>query len=203
MITDRQPSGGKRRAEYDASERLKEIPTPPPGLLTHWFEALERARDEAEPKLLKEACAGFLNSVADFYEVPPPRLRLLGARPHSTHEGRVAFELFGDYDIERASMRLWTRTPRRKQWASGRTMLSTLCHEFMHHLDVTRLGFPNSFHTIGFFERTHRLYLAATGERYYPLAWRRAGAEGRWGVDWAEINRRKAKVAAACEGQRL
>ena len=37
--------------------------------------------------------------------------------------------------------------------------MSTLCHEFMHHLDVTSLGFQNSFHTIGFYERTHRLYL--------------------------------------------
>jgi hypothetical protein len=195
MITDRRPSNGGRRAEYDASDRLKQIPTPPSTRLVQWFEGLQRARDGADPKLLKSACQGFLESLADFYGVASPRLRLLGVRPHSTHEGRVSFELFGDYEIAQARMRLWTRTPMRKQWASARTLLSTLCHEFMHHLDVTRLGFPNSFHTIGFYERTHGLYLAATGERYYPLAWRRLGAEGRWGVDWGEI-RRRSKAAS-------
>ena len=64
----------------------------------------------------------------------------------------------------------------------------------MHHLDVTSLGFPNSFHTIGFYERTHQLYLAAIGHPYYPLKWRRVGFEGRQIIDWQETKRREAKV---------
>jgi hypothetical protein len=61
-------------------------------------------------------------------------------------------------------------------------------------LDVTSLGFPNSFHTIGFYERTHRLYLAAIGQPYYPLEWRRIGYEGPQVIDWQETKRRSAKV---------
>src|SRR5262249_48542247 len=71
---------------------------------------------------------------------------------------------------------------------------STLCHEFMHHLDVTALGFPNSFHTVGFYQRTHRLYLAAIGHPYYPLKWRRVGFDSQQIIDWQETRRLGAKV---------
>jgi len=40
----------------------------------------------------------------------------------------LANELFGDYHIELAKIRLWTRTPMKKQWKSSKTILSTLCH---------------------------------------------------------------------------
>ena len=136
-----------------------------------------------------------LASLSAFYGIPSPNLKLLGPRPHSTHEGRLANELFGDYQIKVAKIRLWTRTPMKRQWTSSKTILSTLCHEFMHHLDVTALGFPNSFHTIGFYERTHRLYLAAIGHPYYRLKWRRVGFEGRQIIDWQETKRHGAKVS--------
>jgi len=42
--------------------------------------------------------------------VSRPVLRLLGPRPHRTHEGKLSYELFCDYDLEQARIRLWTRT---------------------------------------------------------------------------------------------
>ena len=194
MMTDRRPAQGKSRQEYDTSHHLEKIRTPLSTNLTPMFGALEAARDAAAPEALKNVCARFLASLSNFYGIPSPRLRLLGPRPHSTREGRLAHELFGDYHIELGKIRLWTRTPMKKQWTSSKTILSTLCHEFMHHLDVTCLGFPNSFHTIGFYERTHRLYLAIIGQGYYPLEWRRIGSEGRQVIDWQETKRRSAKV---------
>jgi hypothetical protein len=194
MMTDRRPAQGKSRQEYDTSHCLEKIRTPLSTNLTPMFGALEAARDAAAPEALKNVCTRFLASLSNFYGIPSPRLRLLGPRPHSTREGRLAHELFGDYHIELAKIRLWTRTPMKKQWTSSKTILSTLCHEFMHHLDVTCLGFPNSFHTIGFYERTHRLYLAAIGQPYYPLEWRRIGLEDRQVIDWQETKLRSAKV---------
>jgi len=158
------------------------------------FGALEAARDAAAPEALKNVCKRFLTSLSTFYGIPSPNLKLLVPRPHSTREGRLANELFGDYHIELAKIRLWTRTPMKKQWTSSKTILSTLCHEFMHHLDVTSLGFPNSFHTIGFYERTHRLYLTAIGEPNYPLRWHQIGYEGRQVIDWQETRQHRAKV---------
>jgi hypothetical protein len=189
MITDRRPTRDHLLREYDSSHCLEKIRAPASPNLAPLFGALEVARDAAAPKLMKNVCTRFLASLSAFYGIPSPSLKLLGPRPHSTREGRLANELFGDYDIKVAKIRLWTRTPMKKQWTSSKTILSTLCHEFMHHLDVTALGFPNSFHTVGFYERTHRLYLAALGHPYYPLKWRRVGFEGRQTIDWQVTKR--------------
>jgi hypothetical protein len=194
MMTDRLPARDQLRREYDSSHRLEKIRTPTSANLAPLFGALEAARDAAAPELMKNVCARFLASLSAFYGIAAPNLKLLGPRPHSTHEGHLADELFGDYQIEGAKIRLWTRTPMKKQWTSSKTIVSTLCHEFMHHLDVTAFGFPNSFHTVGFYERTHRLYLAALGHPYYPLKWRRVGVEGRQIIDWQETKRLGAKV---------
>jgi hypothetical protein len=194
MITDRRPTRDQLRREYDSSHRLEKIHAPGCANLAPLFSALEAARDAAAPELMKNVCTRFLASLSAFYGIASPNLKLLGPRPHSTREGRLANELFGDYQIEGGKIRLWMRTPMKKQWTSSKTILSTLCHEFMHHLDMTALGFPNSFHTVGFYERSHRLYLAAIGHPYYPLKWRRVGLEDRQIIDWQETKRRGAKV---------
>ena len=194
MITDRRPARDKLRLEYDNSHHLEKIRAPASANLAPLFGALEAARDAAAPEIMKNVCTRFLASLSAFYGVASPNLKLLGPRPHSTYEGRLANELFGDYEIKGAKIRLWMRTPMKRQWTSSKTILSTLCHEFMHHLDVTSLGFPNSFHTIGFYERAHRLYLAGIGHPYYPLKWRRVGFEDRQIIDWQETRRMGAKV---------
>src|SRR5262249_8343021 len=196
MITDRRPARDKLRREYDSSHHLEKIRAPASANLAPLLGALEAARDAAASKLMKNVCTRFLASLSAFYGIASPNVKLLGPRPHSTHEGRLAHELFGDYEIESAKIRLWTRTPMKRQWTSSKTILSTLCHEFMHHLDVTCLGFPNSFHTVGFYERTHRLYLAAIGHLYYPLKWRRVDFEGRQTIDWQETKRLGVKILA-------
>jgi hypothetical protein len=190
MVTDRRPSRGKPRQEYDDSSRLTEIQVP----LSHgqppMLDLLESARGPERRGPLGKICEQLLDGFAEFYKVPPPSVKLLGVRPHRTREGRLSTELFGDYTLELAQIRLWTRTPMIRKWTSSRTILSTLCHEFMHHMDVVRLEFPRSFHTTGFFERTHRLYLGVTGQAYYPLAWRAPERDGSRSIDWPESRRR-------------
>jgi hypothetical protein len=160
-------------------------------LLKPIVEEIARARKEESRARLGAACLAFVETLTRFYEVPPPSVKLLGPRPHSTHEGHLSYELFGDYDLGRARIRLWTQTPMRKRWTSERTLFSTLCHEFMHHLDVRHLGFPHTFHTVGFYQRTHRLYLAALDEPYYPIEFRDRM------IDWAATARRRSELAAA------
>lgn len=197
MVTDRRPSRGNLRQEYDGSSALTEIRVPPPDRLTPWVEQLHSARDAESRGPLSDACTQILDEFARFYEVPAPSLDLLGVRPHRTHEGRLSSETLGDYTFTLLRIRLWTRTPMIRKWTSSRTILSTLCHEFMHHLDVVQLGFPKSYHTTGFFERTHRLYLGVMGQPYYPLAWQAPGRDGSQSIDWPETNRRKSRARAA------
>jgi len=194
MVTDHRPSRIKLRSEYDESSRLTEILVPPSEALISWVEQLDAAREAEQRAPLCQACQELLDAFAAFYDVPTPSLDLLGVRPHRTHEGRLSSETLGDYTFALSRIRLWTRTPMIRKWTSTRTILSTLCHEFMHHMDAVHLGFSKSYHTTGFFERTHRLYLGVMGQPYYPLAWQAPDRAGSRAIDWPETNRRRARV---------
>jgi hypothetical protein len=80
------------------------------------------------------------------------------------------------------------RTALRKQVTAFGTFLSTLCHEFCHHLDYQRFGFRDSWHTRGFYERCAALYHHARGTPPKRLFWLRVPG-GRWRIDWARTNR--------------
>ncbi|PYV94296.1 MAG: hypothetical protein DMG89_25735, partial [Acidobacteria bacterium] len=82
-----------------------------------------------------------------------------------------ATELFGDYNPETMLIRVWMRTAVRKEITSFGTFLSTLCHEFCHHLDYQQFGFRGSWHTRGFYERTAALYHHARGTLPKRLFW--------------------------------
>jgi predicted metalloprotease with PDZ domain len=85
-------------------------------------------------------------------------------------------------------IRVWMRTAVRKQVTSFGTFLSTLCHEFCHHLDSKRLGFPDSPHTRGFFERAAALYHHARGTPVKRLFWAPMAGH-RWRINWQRTNR--------------
>jgi hypothetical protein len=99
---------------------------------------------------VRRACAEFVDAASEFYQVPPCGIRVLAARPLRVRES-WSTELFGDYTPETMLIRLWMRTAVRKQVTSFGTFLSTLCHEFCHHLDFQRFGFADSWHTRGFY----------------------------------------------------
>ena len=191
MITEPSPKRAGLRQEYDASARLSKMPTPNSSSLTPWVEALATARADGDRSGMNTACKQLIDLLSDFYDLPPPNLRVLGTRPHRTREGVLTYELFGDYEPKSAKIRLWTRTAINKQWTTSGVMLSTLCHEFMHHLDVARLGFSRSYHTVGFFERTHTLYQASIGQPHYPLAWHPPDADGSRMINWPAMRRRR------------
>ncbi len=52
---------------------------------------------------------------------------------------------------------VWMYTAKRRQVVAPRTLLRTLLHEVVHHLDYTKLGLDESFHTDGFFKRESSL----------------------------------------------
>jgi len=95
-------------------------------------------------------------------------------------------ELFGDYHPQTRLIRIWTRTAVRKQVTSYGTFFSTLCHEFCHHLDCRLLGFGDSPHTRGFYQRTAALYHHARGTPEKQLAWVKM-PRGQWRIDWRRM----------------
>jgi hypothetical protein len=186
MLTDAQPRNANR-AGFLESDRIRTLELPENGHLPALAKFIESAMQTGKTADVSRACADFLAEAARLYRVPECSIRVLAARPLRVREN-WARELFGDYNPESLLIRVWMRTAVRKEVTSFGTFLSTLSHEFCHHLDFERFGFPDSWHTRGFYERTAALYHHARGTPPKRLFWA-AVPGGRWRIDWVRTNR--------------
>ena len=186
MLTDAPPRKGTR-VEFLESDRTKILDLPQNGSLPEIVRRLESAMKASAAPDVRKSCGEFLAIASDFYKVPPCGIRVLAARPLRVRES-WSTELFGDYQPETMLIRVWMRTAVRKEVTSFGTFLSTLCHEFCHHLDFQLFRFPDSWHTRGFYERTAALYHHARGTPQKRLFWVPMSG-GRWRIDWPKTNR--------------
>ncbi len=142
MLTDAPPRK-RNQADFLKSDRMKTLNLPRNGSLPDIVKGLESAIKASAAPDVRKACAEFLTIASEFYKVPPCGIRVLAARPLRVRES-WATELFGDYHPETMLIRVWMRTAVRKEVTSFGTFLSTLCHEFCHHLDFQLFRFPDS-----------------------------------------------------------
>jgi hypothetical protein len=185
MFTESPPRSNL--AGFQESDRLTRLDLPDDASLPAIAQTIESAMKAEEIAGVRRACAEFLNAASQFYAVPECSVRVLAARPLRTRE-RWTTELFGDYTPETMVVRVWMRTAVRKEITSFGTFLSTLCHEFCHHLDYQKFNFADSWHTRGFFERAAVLYHHAKGTPQKRLFWVPMSG-GRWRIDWPKTNR--------------
>jgi hypothetical protein len=190
MLTDAPPR--KSRSGFLESDRIKALDLPGNGTLTEISQELESAMKSDKIRDVRSTCIAFLATASDFYEVPTCGVRVLAARPLRTRE-HGTFELFGDYTPDSMVIRVWMRTAVRKEVTSFGTFLSTLCHEFCHHLDFQKFGFPDSWHSRGFYERAAVLYHYARATPLKKLFWVPV-AGGRWRIDWQRTNRSETRA---------
>ncbi len=141
MLTDSPPR--KNRAGFLESDRIKTLDVPHNGILPAIAKRLESAMEADSLPDVRTACAECLETTADFYRVPNCGIRVLAARPLKVRESWTT-ELFGDYHPATMLIRVWMRTAVRKEVTSSGTFLSTLCHEFCHHLDFQLFHCPDS-----------------------------------------------------------
>ena len=188
MITDRPPSTSASKARFAESDRLRTLAVPKDDRLRAVAKSIASAMANGATSSVRQGCTEFLSIASDFYRVRQPAIRVLAARPLRVREGGSAIELFGDYNPNTMLIRLWMRTAIRKQITSFGTFLSTLCHEYCHHLDCRLFGFPESWHTRGFYGRTAALYHHARGTPVKCLYWVRVAGD-RWRIDWPRTNR--------------
>jgi hypothetical protein len=121
-----------------------------------------------------------------------PSCRCWGRGRRKVSEGS-SYELWGDYTFATQAIRVWMRTAVLGKVTSYRGLLNTILHEFCHHLDVKRFGWPDTPHTRGFFCRIDDLYhlaLATPADQRRPLVW----IKGRntWRIDWTKLRSRPA-----------
>lgn len=188
MVTDRPPRKATYREEFERSDQLKELPVPTDERLRIIAKRMQAAMETEARGVIKNTCSAFLTAAASFYRVREPGITVLAARPVRSREGGWSSELFGDYAPATLLIRIWMRTAVLKQVTSFGTFLSTLCHEFCHHLDCQRFGFSRSPHTRGFYARAAILYHHARGTPVRPLVWIRL-PNSRWRIDWQAIKR--------------
>ncbi len=186
MLTDAPPRN-RSRAGFLESDRIGTLDLPQNGYLLTIAKSIESAMQTGETADVRHACDEFVEVTSKFYRVPACSVRVLAARPLRVREN-WARELFGDYNPETMLIRVWMRTAVKKEITSIGTFLSTLCHEFCRHLDFQRFGFPDSWHTRGFYERTAALYHHGRGTPPKRLFWVTVPG-GRWRTDWQRTNR--------------
>ena len=188
MVTDSLPKTERLRAEYLRSDQMLILELPSDDRFLAAARCIEEALATEETPPVRKACARFLAAAADFYGASIPQVRVLRARPIRVREGGWGVELFGDYRFEEKLIRVWMRTAIQKRVTSFGTFFATLCHEFCHHLDRERLGFSETPHTRGFFERTAALYHHSRATPAKALYWVPFG-KGRWRINWSRTNR--------------
>jgi hypothetical protein len=186
MLTDVPPRKANR-AGFLESDRIRTLDLPGDGRLPSISTSIELAMKFEATEEVRRLSTHFLSAASELYKVPNCAVRVLAARPLRVRE-RGTFELFGDYDPETSVIRVWMRTAVRKEITSFGTFVSTLCHEFCHHLDFQKFGFSDSWHTRGFYERAAALYHHARGTPLKKLFWIPMTG-GRWRIDWQRTNR--------------
>jgi len=188
MITDPLPRSGKRRTEYERSDGMATIALPQDDRLRVLALAVESAMKDGSCPPVRAACADLVCTAAEFHGVDKPGIRVLASRPIRVYETGSS-ELFGDYGLRTALIRVWMRTSVQHRVTSFGTLLSTLCHEFCHHLDVRLFDLPGTPHTRGFYQRAAVLYHHCRNTPLRPLAWRHV-MRGRYQIDWARMRLR-------------
>ncbi len=188
MLTDREPRKSALLADFVKSDQNRILTLPEDNCFVAMAGPIESSLESAAAASVRLASGEFLGALAAFYQVEPPLIRVLAARPLRTREGGWSTELFGDYDRESKSIRVWMRTAVQKRVTSYGTFLSTLCHEFCHHLDVQLWRYHDTWHTRGFYERTAALYHHARGTPAKRLFWI-GMPRRRWRIDWLRTNR--------------
>lgn len=169
---------------------LHRLPLPDGPTLREAARAIGDAMATGKNAPVRAACEEALALLSRYHEVPTPSLRVLGVRPHRVSEGQLTYELFGDYSPPDQRIRVWMRTARLGRVTSFRGLLSTLLHEYCHHLDIHKLGFLGTPHTRGFFHRVDDLYhhaLDTPHDQRRPLVWISQGKS--WRIDWRRLRR--------------
>jgi hypothetical protein len=195
VVTDPVPRAAGLRRQYEASDAMASLALPPAEPLQTAAVALKVALESASRPEVKTAGIALLGVLAESYGVSRPKLSVLGARPKTVSEG-ASYELWGDYTFATEVIRVWMRTAVLGKVTSYRGLLNTILHEFLHHLDVKRFGWPDTPHTRGFYGRVDELYHLALGTPSLdrrPLVWIKG--KNTWRIDWTKLRPRKVTPA--------
>lgn len=147
----------REKATYRKSDAVSGIDLPDAPALVPLVAELEAALTTGKRLATAKAVNALVLALCRQLHVPPVRVTVRLVRPE--YQGG---ELHGLYTFAEAgsvpTIEVWMKTAAHKRVVRFRAFLRTLLHEVAHHLDVTLLGFTDSFHTQGFFRRESSLF---------------------------------------------
>jgi hypothetical protein len=146
----------KHKAIYRKSDAIGSVALPDPAALATLVAELDRSLASGKRVATAKAASALVVALCGQLGVPSVRITVRNVRPEIS-----GGELHGLYTFaEKGStptIEVWMKTAAHERVVRFRTFLRTLLHEVIHHLDVTLLGFEDSFHTEGFFRRESSL----------------------------------------------
>ena len=102
-------------------------------------------------------CQQIANEIISQIKAPPVNVEVLSVRP-SDDWGELHGLYLPEDGGETARIQVWMRTAKHKRVVAFKSFLRTLLHELCHHLDYEHFGFPETFHTEGFYSRESSLF---------------------------------------------
>ena len=101
-------------------------------------------------------CQQIADAVVSQINSPRLRVEILSVRP-SDDWGELHGLYLPEENGQTAKIQVWMRTAKNKKIVAFKSFLRTLLHELCHHIDYEHFGFPETFHTEGFYSRESSL----------------------------------------------
>jgi hypothetical protein len=147
----------RQQSIYRQSDAITRMQLPEPAAIQPLVPLLEAELAAGQPRRIQAVAQRVADALVAQLKAPPLRIQVLAVRP-SDDWG----ELHGLYIPEEgrkpAKIQLWMRTAKHKRVVAFRSFLRTLLHELCHHFDYELFGFPETFHTEGFYNRESSLF---------------------------------------------
>ena len=157
----------KQKATYRASDAIAEVPLTDVAALVPLVRLIEVELATGKRARVALAVTAFVGAVVAQLGASAVKVHVRLVRPDLEDA-----ELHGLYTFasegKPPKLEVWMRTRANEQVVKFRTFLRTVCHELLHHLDVTVFAMDDSFHTEGFFRRESSLVRTLLGEEKRP-----------------------------------
>ncbi len=152
-----------QRREYDRSDERTMLPLRPAPELGRATTEVLTALGTGRPATVRRAAQALADALwrrlaGEPRSGPAPTIKVLRTRPRRA--GAEFHGLYTQFKDGRSEIKVWMLTAAHGQVVRPRTFLRTLLHEVCHHVDVTLLDLPSSFHTLGFHARESSLVRA-------------------------------------------
>lgn len=142
----------KQKATYRKSDEVTAVALADAAALAPLVGQTEAALGSGKRLATAKAANAFALAFCRQLGVPPVRITVRLVRPEIRGGALHGLYTFGA-DGKPPGIEVWMKTAARARIVRFRTFLRTLVHELLHHLDVAKLHFEDSFHTQGFYRR--------------------------------------------------